>query len=124
MAANAQIQLLGNGVGKLLGEYPVWKELTDGAAEAAAKGWTQIAIKKDMLSNTKGKDYSNARLGTIKLTPCEHAVALPEGKQVVRVVVHGFSNSEQASLLSAINGQPVHYTFPGKNYNPVYTTHV
>lgn len=126
MAANRfKYQFLGNWCWEVIyGEYPVWKELTDGAAEAAAKGWTQIAVTTDMLSNTKGKDYSNARLGTIKLTPCEHAVALPEGKQVVRVVVHGFSNSEQASLLSAINGQPVHYMFPGKNYNPVYTTHV
>ena len=122
-------QFLGNWCWEVIyGEYPMWKELVDGAAEAAAKGWTQITVTKEMLSNQKGKEYSDARLGTIKLNPIEHTIAVPEGKQVVRVVVHGFSNSEVASEMTINNNHsPItnnHYSFPGKGFNPIYTTHV
>ena len=129
-------QFLGNWCWEVIyGEYPMWRELVEGAAEAAAKGWTQITVTKEMLSNTQGKDYSDARLGTIKMNPIEHTIAIPEGKQVVRVVVHGFSNSEQASVMTLSNHQspmtndqsPItnhQYLFPGKGFNPIYTTHV
>ena len=122
-------QFLGNWCWEVIyGEYPMWRELVDGAAEAAAKGWTQITVTKDMLSNDKGKEYSDARLGTIKMNPIEHTIAIPEGKQVVRVVVHGFSNSEVASEMTINNNHsPItnnHYSFPGKGFNPIYTTHV
>ena len=122
-------QFLGNWCWEVIyGEYPMWKELVDGAAEAASKDWTQITVTKDMLSNDKGKEYSDARLGTIKMNPIEHTIAIPEGKQVVRVVVHGFSNSEQASVMTITNYQlPItndQYLFPGKGFNPIYTTHV
>lgn len=126
MAANrAKYQFLGNWCWEVIyGEYPMWKERVEGVAEAASKGWTQITVTKEMLSNTKGKEYNDARLGTIKLSPTTHHIALPEGKQVVRVVVHGFSNTENDAVLSDINGQPCHYVFPAKAYNPNYTTHV
>ena len=122
-------QFLGNWCWEVIyGEYPMWRELVEGAAEAAAKGWEQITVTKEMLSNSKGKDYSDARLGTIKMNPVEHTIAIPEGKQVVRVVVHGFANGEQASVMtlshqsSAVSNQQ--YIFPGKGFNPIYTTHV
>lgn len=121
----AKYQFLGNWCWEIIyGEYPMWKECIEGAAEAASKGWTQITVTKDMLSNTKGKDYSDARLNTIKLTPTTHTIAIPEGRQVVRVVLHGFANGEQSSVLSAVNGKECNYVFQGKGYNPIYTTHV
>ena len=126
MAANrAKYQFLGNWCWEVIyGEYPMWKERVEGIKEAASKGWTQITVTTEMLSNTKGKEYNDARLGTIKLSPTTHHIALPEGKQVVRVVVHGFSNTENDAVLSDINGQPCHYVYPAKAYNPNYTTHV
>lgn len=120
----AKYQFLGNWCWEVIyGEYPMWKEQVEGAAEAAANGWTQLTVSKDMLSNAKGKDYNDARLNTIKLAPTTHTIAIPEGKQVVRIVVHGFANGEQASVLSAVNGNECNYIFPGKGYNPIYTTH-
>jgi hypothetical protein len=131
MAANrAKYQFLGNWCWEVIyGEYPIWKERVEGAAEASSKGWTQITVTKDMLSNTKGKEYNDARLGTIKLAPVEHSIAIPEGKQVVRVVVHGFANGEQASVMTVndkmVNDKMVNeFVFPAKGYNPVYTTHI
>ena len=122
----AKYQFLGNWPWEVIyGEYPMWKEKVEGAAQALANGWQQITVSADMLSNTKGKEYADARLGTIKMTPVEHMIALPEGKQVVRIAVHGFSNSsEEEAVLSAINGQPCEYIFPKKEYNPIYTTHI
>ena len=122
----AKYQFLGNWPWEVIyGEYPMWRELVDGTNEAAMHGWQQITVTKEMLSNAKGKDYSDARLGTIKLNPIEHRIAIPEGKQVVRVVVHGFGNSsDNDAVLSAVNGQPCNYVFPKRGYNPIYTTHV
>ena len=126
MPANrAKYQFLGNWPWEVIyGEYPMWKEKVDGANEAAMNGWQQITVTADRLSNTKGKDYNDARLNTIKLAPTTHTIAIPEGKQVVRVVVHGFSNTDNDAILSDINGQPCNYVFPAKGYNPIYTTHV
>ena len=129
MAANrAKYQFLGNWCWEVIyGEYPMWKERVEGVAEAASKGWTQITVTKEMLSNTKGKEYNDARLGTIKLSPTTHHIALPEGKQVVRVVVHGFSNTDHPSVMTInekmVNDQ-INFVFPAKAYNPNYTTHV
>ncbi len=122
----AKYQFLGNWPWEVIyGEYPMWKEGVEGAAEAQEKGWQQITVTKDMLSNAKGKEYSDARLGTIKLNPTTHFIAIPEGKKVVRVVVHGFGNSSETdAVLSAVNGQPCNYLFPKRAYNPIYTTHV
>ena len=126
MATNrAKYQFLGNWCWEVIyGEYPIWKERVEGAAEAASRGWQQITVTPDMLSNSKGKDYPAARLGTIKMNPITHTIDIPDGKQVVRVVVHGFSNSDNDAVLSEVNGQPCHYVYPAKGYNPVYTTHV
>ena len=125
MAANRdKYQFMGSWPWEVIyGEYPIWKEGVDGAAEAAKNGWTQITVSKDMLNNAKGKEYSNARWGTIKLNPMQHTVAIPEGKQVVRVVVHGYSNAAEPATLTDINGQTVNYVFPAKGYNPVYAAH-
>ena len=121
----AKYQFLGNWCWEVIyGEYPMWKERVEGAAEAASRGWQQITVTPDMLANSKGKDYPAARLGTIKMNPITHTIDIPDGKQVVRVVVHGFSNSEHDAILSEVNGQPCHYVYPAKGYNPVYTTHV
>ena len=117
----AKYQFLGNWCWEVIyGEYPMWKELVEGAAEATANGWTQVTVTKDMLSNAKGKDYNDARLNTIKLAPTTHSIAIPEDKQVVRVVVHGFSNTDQASVMTIAGNE---YIFPAKGYNPIYTTH-
>ena len=125
MAANRdKYQFMGSWPWEVIyGEYPIWKERVEGSAEAAKNGWTQITVTKDMLNNAKGKEYSDARWGTIKLNPMQHFIALPDGKQVVRVVVHGYSNGEVQATLANINGQPVNYVFPGKGYNPVYAVH-
>ncbi|MBR4263068.1 MAG: pectate lyase [Paludibacteraceae bacterium] len=135
MAVNrAKYQFLGNWCWEVIyGEYPMWKERVEGIKEAATHGWQQITVTKEMLSNTKGKEYNDARLGTIKLSPTTHHIALPEGKQVVRVVVHGFSNTDHPSVMT-INDQGLstfdfrlstnNYVFPAKAYNPNYTTHV
>ena len=123
MAVNrAKYQFLGNWCWEVIyGEYPMWKEKVDGAAEAQAKGWTQLTVTKEMLSNAKGKDYSDARLNTIKLAPITHSIAIPDGKQVIRVVVHGFANGDQQSVMTLAGSE---YVFPAKAYNAIYTTHV
>lgn len=121
----AKYQFLGNWCWEVIyGEYPMWKERVDGAAEAASKGWQQITLTPEMLSNTKGKDYPAARLGTIKLAPVTHTIAIPEGKQVVRVVLHGFSNTDHPSVMTINEDMVNNFVFPAKGYNPVYTTHV
>ena len=120
----AKYQFLGNWCWEVIyGEYPMWKEKVEGAAESARNGWTQLTVSKDMLSNSKGKEYNDARLGTIKLAQGRHVIAVPEGKEAVRMVVHGFANGDEASTLSEVNGQATNYLFPAKAYNPIYTTH-
>ena len=121
MAANrAKYQFLGNWCWEVIyGEYPIWKELVTGTEEAAQKGWTQVTVTREMLRNVQNKEYSDARIGTIKLNPTEHIIRIPEGKEAVRIVVHGYSNTAEESVLTLESA----YVFPAKGYNPVYKTY-
>ena len=111
----------------IYGEYKVWKQKQETRNEKGE--WLEVD-KSLAITNDKGKEYTQARLGTIKLNPIEYKVQIPEGKKAKRVYVFGFANGDtpvtmHSSLFplpSSLSPLPS-YLFPAKGYHPVYTEH-
>lgn len=98
----------------IYGEYPVWKHRTEAKGE-----W--LEVDKDLaITNEKGKEYAQARIGTIKLSPIEYKIQVPAGKTARRVYVFGYANGDSdVTLSSSLSPHPSHL-FPAKGYHPVY----
>lgn len=125
-------------------EYPQWKQkmdLLNAAGDAEVYSLSQETYISESagnvynfkdgfkVSNKNGKGYGAGAKGTntIKYSAnVDYTITIPEGKQVVKVVMNGYDNYDADAYVLSLNGveySATDYLFPAKVSEPVIVTH-